>query len=187
MSGSLHQRLNQLQSRLGSEEILANQGLGNEIGFYIFDYAPEEELLVRKHLSTIISGINRKIAVVDLFDLLIEYLEGRNLLNDAIKLQQTRGDKSLRKALRGVLDEDTKIAPEFVRLAQPEINQIVIMTGVGKAFPLLRVHRLLNCLQPLMGKTPLVVFYPGTYSGQTLSLFGRLGDDNYYRAFRLIL
>jgi hypothetical protein len=31
-----------------------------------------------------------------------------------------------------------------------------------------------------------VVFYPGKYTGQTLSLFDILTDDNYYRAFRLV-
>lgn len=187
MSRDLLDRLNQLKSRLASDEILANKGLGNEIGFYIFDYPPSDELLVRKHLSTVISAVNRKIAVIDLFDLLVEYLEGRKLLKEAIKIQREKGDESLRKALRGVLDEETKIAPEFVRRADPGAHELVIMTGVGKAFPLLRVHRLLNCLQPLMGETPLIVFYPGTYSGQSLSLFGALDDDNYYRAFRLVL
>jgi hypothetical protein len=63
---------------------------------------------------------------------------------------------------------------------------LLVITGVGSAYPLLRTHRLLNCLQPLLKRVPLVVFYPGKYTGQSLSLFGRLADDNYYRAFQLI-
>ena len=30
------------------------------------------------------------------------------------------------------------------------------------------------------------MLYPGTYNGQSLSLFNTLSDDNYYRAFRLV-
>lgn len=62
----------------------------------------------------------------------------------------------------------------------------MLMSGVGSAFPLLRSHNLLNNLHPVMGDTPLVVFYPGTYDGQSLSLFGQIKQDNYYRAFKLV-
>ena len=37
-----------------------------------------------------------------------------------------------------------------------------------------------------MGKTPLVMFYPGRYDGQSLRLFGKLKNANYYRAFKLV-
>jgi hypothetical protein len=37
-----------------------------------------------------------------------------------------------------------------------------------------------------MGETPLVLFYPGIYDGQSLSLFGQIKQDNYYRAFKLV-
>ena len=37
-----------------------------------------------------------------------------------------------------------------------------------------------------MGSTPLVLFYPGVYDGQSLRLFGTLEDKPYYRAFRLV-
>jgi hypothetical protein len=37
-----------------------------------------------------------------------------------------------------------------------------------------------------MGHTPLVLFYPGIYDGQSLRLFGTLKDKPYYRAFRLV-
>ena len=30
-----------------------------------------------------------------------------------------------------------------------------------------------------------VVFYPGRYDGQSLRLFGKLKNNNYYRAFKL--
>ena len=62
----------------------------------------------------------------------------------------------------------------------------MLMSGVGSAYPLLRTHNLLNNLHPIMGETPLVLFYPGIYDGQSLSLFGQIKQDNYYRAFKLV-
>jgi hypothetical protein len=41
-------------------------------------------------------------------------------------------------------------------------------------------------LQPVMGKTPLVLFYPGKYDGKSLKPFNRINSDSYYRAFKLV-
>jgi bacteriophage exclusion system BrxB-like protein len=70
--------------------------------------------------------------------------------------------------------------------ARPDQHDRVIVSGVGTVWPLFRTHSLLNNLQPVMGKTSLVVFYPGRYDGQSLRLFGKLKNNNYYRAFRLV-
>lgn len=190
MNELLKERLNRIMDRIQSPEFLSNAGLGNEIGFYIFDYPPEEELSVREHIRFILETMAKKrpdlrIAHVNLFRLLIDYLKKRNLYERALKIQQAKGDEELRKALKGPLHEE-KIAGIFVEEARPEGNDVVFMTGIGNVWPLFRSHTLLNNLHPLMQGTPLVVFYPGVYDGQRLSLFGRLRDNNYYRAFRLI-
>jgi hypothetical protein len=190
MKEDLTARLNKIIERLESREFLENKGLGNEIGFYIFDYPPGDELRVRDYIKFIIEHLRKKrpdlrIRHVNLFELIVSYLKKRNLLESAINLQRDKGDDAVRKALAGPLHEE-KIAKAFIEEAQPETHDIVLMSGIGNAWPLLRSHTLLNNLHPLMQMTPLVVFYPGVYNGQELSLFGRLGDNNYYRAFRLV-
>jgi len=190
MNKELNERINKIIPRIESEEFLKNAGLGNEIGFYIFDYSPEFELEMRKQIEFITNRLKQRrpdirIKHINLFELLINYLKKRNLLDRALSLQKDKGDEALRKALSGPLHEE-KIAKEFVDTAQPEKHDIIIMSGVGNAWPLLRSHTLLNNLHPLMQGTPLIVFYPGKYDGQGLSLFGKLKDNNYYRAFQLV-
>ena len=80
-----------------------------------------------------------------------------------------------------------RIANAFIEEAKPEENDLVLVSGVGNAYPLLRSHNLLNNLHSLMGDTPLVMFYPGIYTGQGLRLFGKLKETNYYRAFQLVV
>ncbi|MBU0735342.1 MAG: DUF1788 domain-containing protein, partial [Proteobacteria bacterium] len=70
--------------------------------------------------------------------------------------------------------------------AQPEEQELVLVSGVGSVWPLVRSHNLLNNLQTVMGQTPLVMFYPGRYDGQALRLFGKIKSNNYYRAFKLV-
>ena len=71
-------------------------------------------------------------------------------------------------------------------IASEETVDLVLLTGIGKAWPLIRLHSILNNLQPVLGNTPLIAFYPGEYTNSELSLFRRFKDANYYRAFRII-
>jgi Domain of unknown function (DUF1788) len=191
MNDALKERLNKIMDRITSAEFLNNSGLGNEIGFYVFDYPPEYELEVRQHVDFVVEKASKRkpelrIAHINLFQVMIDHLEERGLLGKALVMQKAKGDEAMFKALRGPLHEE-KIAKVFASVAQPENNDFVFMTGVGNAYPLLRSHTLLNNLHPLMGGTPLVVFYPGSYDGQGLSLFSKMKDNNYYRAFRLVV
>lgn len=100
-------------------------------------------------------------------------------------MQKAKGSEELLKALKGPLHE-LKIAKYLVEKTKPEQQDVILMSGVGSAWPILRSHTLLNSLHPLMEDTPLVVFYPGKYDGQGLRLFGKLKESNYYRAFQLV-
>ncbi|MCP4692144.1 MAG: DUF1788 domain-containing protein [Desulfobacterales bacterium] len=188
---SFKERLDKILDRLLSGELLNNTGLGNEIGFYIFDYPPERELEMRDHLQFILRRLPKKkpdlkFTHVHLFQLIIHYLENRKLLDRALQLQKQKGGPALLKALKGPLGAE-KIAKAFVEEARPDQNDLVLVSGVGGTWPLLRSHRLLNNLHSLMDDTPLVMFYPGIFTGQGLKLFGALKESNYYRAFRLVV
>jgi Domain of unknown function (DUF1788) len=66
-------------------------------------------------------------------------------------------------------------------------EQLILMTGVGASYPMLRSHTILNNLHSVLDKIPLVMFFPGSYDGNELRLFNTFKDDNYYRAFPLCL
>lgn len=118
---------------------------------------------------------------------MLDHLRSRNLLDKAIELQRTKGDQAPKKALMGPLHE-SKLSASFAEAADPAGHDVIIASGAGLVWPLLRTHSLLNDLQPVMGNTPLLLFYlyPGRYDGQSLRLFGKLKNNNYYRAFKLV-
>jgi len=187
---TFHERLNCVFDRLVSPELLNNEGIGNEIGFYIFDYPPDQELAMRRWLKTLPEYIHRlapslRFQLINLFGFMLEYMQERKILDRSFEMQKSRGNDALLKALRGPLDE-TKMAEWLVRHISPSEQDLVLLFGIGECWPLLRSHALLNNLHANMGDTPLVMFYPGIYDQQSLSLFGKLSAQNYYRAFRLI-
>lgn len=200
----LNERLNKILPRITSDEFLSGSGIGNEIAFYIFDYAPEDELKVRDYLRTMLEHIPKqkpdlRVKHIDLFTFVLDYLKSRNLLDKAIQMQKEKGDEALKQALKGPLNMKDKLVPYLYDKMQPEIHDLVLISGVGSAYPLVRTSSLLTNLQSVMGRTPLVVFYPGKYDQLTLRLFGKLKlssnferegtgkrNENYYRAFKLV-
>ncbi|WP_394753055.1 DUF1788 domain-containing protein [Crenothrix sp.] len=191
MALSFEERLNQILPKISSDEFLNSKGLGNEIGFWIFDYPPEREMEMRDFLTqTVLPSLNKsqppiRAGAINLFDLVIQLLQERQLLDKAIDMQQAKGDEAVMAALRPVLKED-KLAQKVVTLVDLDNIDLLILWGVGSAYPMLRTHTLLSALHPLMGRTPLLMFYPGRYDGYSLRLFNKLSEDHYYRAFRLI-
>ena len=191
MTLSFDERLNQILPRLTSRDFLDSKGLGNEIGFWIFDYPPDRELDMRSFLSgTVLSALSKQVPAlradtIDLLQLVTGILEERKLLDKAMDMQKNKGDESVLAALRSVLKED-KIAQKIA--AQHDIANLdlLILTGVGAVYPMLRTHTLLSALHPIMGNTPLLLFFPGRYDGHSLRLFNTLTEDHYYRAFRLV-
>lgn len=190
MSNGLVDRLNQILPKVTSDAFLSGKGIGNEIAFYIFDYPPEDELRVRDHIQFLLEHLPRqkpniRVSHINLLDFVLTYLQGRNLLDKAIEMQKTRGEAFVQRQLATILHPN-KIAPAFAEMAQPDQQDLVLVSGVGSVYPMLRAHSLLNNLHAVMGQTPLVVFYPGRYDGHSLRLFGKLTNGNYYRAFKLV-
>jgi hypothetical protein len=190
MTVSFEERLNQILPKITSEDFLSGRGLGNEIAFFIFDYPADEELRMREHIDFLIEHIPKKkpslrVAHVNLLDFVIEHLRERKLLEKTEELQKSKGDEFVLRQLEKILHPD-KVAPLFGEYVRPKEKDLVLVSGVGSVWPLLRTHTLLSNLQPVMGKTPLVMFYPGKYDGKTLRLFDKIQSDNYYRAFQLV-
>lgn len=197
MNHPLQNRLDQIEARITDSEFLATTGIGNEIACYIFDYPAEHELQVREHYRNLRSrlashhgGVN--VLHLDLLEVVLSYLESRGLLDRALDQQKSKGDAGLIRALAGPLSAER--IRDFIQNAHaPASSDLILVTGVGNVWPVLRTHALLNCLHSVIGATPLVLFYPGRFDGVTLNLFGQLDSDHastskhaYYRAFALI-
>ncbi|MBL4799471.1 MAG: DUF1788 domain-containing protein [Oleispira sp.] len=190
MNEQLQDRLNKIPDIVLSEDFLKKKGLGGDLSFWIFDYAPEHELQVREYtaflgnlLCTKHSHLN--VVSINLLEDMVAYLKERKLLDRAFDLQKKKGDEALLKALLGPLHMD-KFVPFLLKHHNINNQDLVLLSGVGSVWPLLRAHNLLNSLHADLGHVPLVLFYPGQYTGKDLTLFNRIPSNNYYRAFKLV-
>ncbi|MBT2214694.1 DUF1788 domain-containing protein [Virgibacillus dakarensis] len=189
---TINERLDEILPRITNPSFRQNKGLGNEIGYHIFDYQPENEMLVRNHVAFLKERLNndssdQRIIEFDLYEVVLEILDGKGYLQKNFQMEQKKGSQQVlnatRKALRLTLNNDLVIKYIAERVEQ---NDIIFITGIGKVFPIIRSHVILNNLYKAVGQIPVVLFFPGRYDGQELQLFGEIKDDNYYRAFQLV-
>ena len=184
-------RLDKAMEILVSDAFVSRRGTSNELGFYVFDYPPEDELLVREELH---GRLLRRLAEpgspvravhVDLYDEVLALLAERNILDKIQPMEDREGFPAvLEKLQRGVLRPEN-IAQRIVSRILPG-HTLLIISGAGRAYPLIRSHTILNNLHDPVGRMTVLLMFPGTYDQKELRLFGRLKDDNYYRAFRLV-
>ncbi|WP_159983054.1 MULTISPECIES: DUF1788 domain-containing protein [unclassified Novosphingobium] len=186
---SLQSRLDRIRDRVTSDEFLHGRGLGNDVPFYAFDYPSASEQHVNNHIEWLLDDLGRKtglkVGVVNMFELAVEQLKRRDLYTKALAMEKAKGVATLLGALKGPL-EPGKMAAALLEKFGGTPPDMLFLTGVGPAYPLIRTHSLLNNLQPLLGAVPLVLFFPGRFSGQSLQLFGDMQETPYYRAFRLV-
>lgn len=189
---TIEERLDILEEKMRAESFRTNTGLGNEVGYYVFDYEPQQELAVRKRIQDLDqSNTNLKygyqLIVYDLYELMLKLLYEEDVLEDLKDLEEEEGTEYVFAAISDTLqfDDQGSLIVNYVLEHTPQ-DSVVFLTGVGKCFPILRAHKVLNNLHQVMDHCPVVMFYPGRYNGNSLNIFNEMKEDNYYRAFPLV-
>ena len=82
---TLDERLDRAEAIIKKPSFRENKGLGNEVGYYIFDYPAEQELLVRERIAYIKrkneqSADEYRIVELDLYNIIIDILQQKGYL-----------------------------------------------------------------------------------------------------------
>ncbi|AOY70770.1 hypothetical protein ARZXY2_1217 [Arthrobacter sp. ZXY-2] len=170
------------------------EGLSNEVPFFIYPYDPEHALAVtgsKKRIKNRLANKGIVVREVNLYDLSVEILKERGVWDRLIALEPEQEKDDFRELLQGMLDPQLHIASAIrAKLAEGDFD-IFFLTGIGEVFPYVRSHNVLNNLQSVVTGKPMLMFFPGRYEqsatlGSSLVLFGRLQDDQYYRAKNIL-
>lgn len=189
---TLNERLDKAEKLIHKPSFKENKRLGNEVGYYIFDYPADQELFVRERIEYIKkksenSGDDYKVVVFDLYEIIIDILEQKGYLEKCYDFEKKKGFERVTKSIINMLriTSADNLIVNHIKDNTPE-KAVVFITGIGKCYPILRSHTVLNNLHQVIDNVPVVLFYPGNYDGQELVLFGEIKDGNYYRAFKLV-
>lgn len=188
---SLNERFIDFEDRMISVESLTKYGTANDMKFYIFDYNPQDEIAIRNEIKKI-KNRNPEIIEFDLYEMMLNIIDEQGYTEDVILAEKDYDKQHLLseifQPILSVEEDDNEFLDKF-KVVQDDGTKIILITGVGKAYPVIRSHTILNNLQNIFKRNPVVMMYPGRYEkkkAMTLRLFDRLDDDNYYRAFPLV-
>lgn len=182
---SITERLDLLKETIQRTDFLKGEGLSNEVNIRMFCYESKEEMAIRAFTERLSSeNLRCKVEIVDLYEAFLEVCKREDILDDIPDMEQEDGKKYLEEQLNNIID--AKVMAEFIIENFDETKDLLMITGVGKAFPFIRVHALLNALQEDFNNKPIVVLYPGTFDGHYVKLFNKLKSNEYYRAFNMI-
>lgn len=190
------EKLEVLRSRLCDQDFLMCRGLGNEVPFHVIAYAAQEENVLREGIDALVKAsqageIPARIVHFDLWDVFCDLCEHNGILSKMSALEARRGSASLLNRIHTFASAEKLV--ERMHAEYLERHEVIepgrdamLISGVGKVYPFVRAHAILENAQPVFTDIPVVLAYPGTYDGQSLRLFDTFADANYYRAFNLI-
>lgn len=179
---------------MSGDRFLHMEGLSNEVPFFIYPFDPRKANEVKaatKRLTNNLSKRGISVLEINLYELSLTILEERGVLDRLLGIEPTQTKSEFRELLQGMLDPETHLAPSVKKLLADNPHDILFLTGVGEVFPYIRSHNVLNNLQSVSKEKPMLMFFPGEYRqsdtlGSSLVLFGRLTDDQYYRAKNIL-
>lgn len=187
---NLEEDFARLRAKLSDPMFLANKGIGNEVGFFVFPYdaSREDEVRARTDALVSLSGEGKlpcRIVHRDLWDVFLQICDQRRILDKISDLECRRGSRALLDRLQKIATPEAFVQAMDYEPHEPRRDALLV-TGVGKVYPIVRAHSILENSQHIFADVPVVLLYPGKYDGSQLHLFNSISDGNYYRAFNLL-
>ena len=178
--------LNRVSTRLSEEAFLTNKGLSNEVGIHVFCYDPKDELTVRAFFEKLKMNADASYRLLerDLYQIFLQICEEKHILKSIPSMEERKGKEYLALQLQKVATPEAFV--EKMKYDPHEKGDVLLITGVGKVYPFMRSHKILDNIQHIFSDIPVLMLYPGTFNGQDLGLFGKFLDGHYYRAFNLL-
>jgi hypothetical protein len=185
MSG-IKERLDHLRTVIQEPDFLAGKGLSNEVNIRIFCYDPEDEMTVQHFLNQLMTdqSISCNLIERNLYKTFLAICDDLDIIDAIPEMEEADGGVFLLEQLHSAIGDGEFI--DKIQYSPHEKGDVLMLTGVGDVFPFMRVHVLLEALQPYFSDVPILVMYPGEFDGHHLKLFNRLQPNDYYRAFNVI-
>ena len=182
----IKERLDNLRTEIQKPEFLEGKGLSNEVNIRIFCYAAAEEMIVQHSINQIKTDMSLDCRLIDcnLYKIFLELCEDIDIMDAIPDMEECDGSIFLLEQLHSAIGEGEFV--EKMQYGQHERSDVLMITGIGDVFPFMRIHALLESLQPHFSDIPILVMYPGEFDGRHLKLFDKLTPNDYYRAFNLI-
>lgn len=164
------------------------QNLGGELPLFIqqIPVSKQSELPYQANrLVTRLGKQGKKAIIIDLFNLSVKILDEEGILQTLLEEEKELDSDAISSTLDSILDIKEVVIPRINTIIQEQTPDFTFIIGVGRVYPFMRSHGILNNIEELANDSNLILFFPGDYNNLQLSLFGIISDENYYRGHNL--
>ena len=182
----IKERLDKVRAKIQKPDFLEGKGLSNEVNIRIFCYDAKDEMVVRHFVEQLKSDQSLSCHLIEcnLYKTFLSICDDMGITSSISDMEKRKGKDFLLKQMRSIATE--KAFVEKMQYEPHDKQDVLMLTGVGGVFPFMRVHALLEAMQPCFSDIPILVLYPGVFDGHQLKLFNKLKPNDYYRAFNVI-
>ncbi len=114
---SFSERLDEMEEAVRNPKLRQSSGRANEVNYWIFDYPPEKELEVRERIRYMQNknakgGDEFELVVFDLYNIIIDFLEQNDFMEECYKFEKKKGLERITKAVSNSMkinDDDSYI------------------------------------------------------------------------------
>lgn len=184
---NIMERLDKLREKIQDPKFFSGEGLGGEVNIYIFCYSPKDEMAIRNFTEQLQSdkALPCNIIEKNLYKIFLDICKKKKVLEKIPLLEERKGRNFLLEKIKGFASN--LAFADAINMEAQKPGDILLITGIGEVFPFVRLHSILNALQPKnVKRIPIVALYPGDYDGREVILFNKLPPKGYYRAFNII-
>lgn len=164
------------------------QNLGGELPLFIQQIPVSKQSELKYQANRLVSRLakqGKKAIVIDLFCLSIKILDKEGVLQTLLEEEKELDSDTILSTLDSILDIKEVVIPRINGVIKDNELDFVLITGVGRVYPFLRSHSILNNIEGIANRCNIILFFPGNYNNLQLSLFGIISDENYYRGHNL--
>ena len=188
---TLDERFDILEQKMRTESF-RQSGTNSGFGYYIFDYDPRDELKVRRRVKDLVNSdtyekFGYDLKEYDIYELMIQLLKDEDTYDDLPELEESDGTDYVFGCISDTLmfDKKESLIINYI-YDHTENKDVIFLTGIGKCYPIIRAHKVINNLFQKMDHNPVIMFFPGKYNGNSLIIFDEIKDDNFYKAIPIV-
>ena len=164
------------------------KNLGGELPLFIQPITNQGQTELNSQAQRLVNRLAKKgktAMTIDLYDLCVTLLNEEGVLETILEEEQNLDQEDIVSTIDSILDIKSVVIPRISEMISEKNPDFAFITGVGRVYPFIRSHGILNNLDELAKQNTLILFFPGEYNDLQLSLFGVISDENYYRGHNL--
>lgn len=164
------------------------KNLGGELPLFIQPIPNQGQTELNNQTQRLVNRLSKKgktAMTIDLYDLCITLLKEEGVLETIFEEERNLEQENIVSTIDSILDIKSVVIPRISEMISEQNPDHAFITGVGRVYPFIRSHSILNNLDELAKQNSLILFFPGEYNKLQLFLFGTISDENYYRGRNL--